>query len=487
VLNHDKINYVSLVNKATKPQIKEFCISDMWTAEELGLKVRPGNSESKLYFHSIKQGWLRELTKKYIFYRAANLEFSSLCRNLKAIKSFGLFLSIFFPELINANQVNEKILTDHYIYLKQQKYKPSHIKKSLIGLKVFLDVGNKLGWFDIPHKFLGDWIGTADREIKVIPRFIPDDVLKQLNQHLVTLPEPVQRMVLVIQECGLRVSELIGLNFDCLQQDSKGGWFLKFIRWKMKKEDIIPISHELAGVIKAQQNFIRTSLEEDYVYLFCASSCYFKNQEVVEFSPQPKLILAQVFNQYLNWLAKKFDISDSSLENWHFQSHQFRHSVGTKMINNNVPHHIIQRYLGHTSPTMTSVYAHIMDSTLKKQIENYHNKVVNITGEVIKSNFPELDNNTDLQWMKKQVLGEVLAHGYCALPAHLDCFKGNACLQCGDFRTTREFLDKHKEHRERTHQALEVAANNNWKRQAQVNEKVLSNLNNIINELEKDS
>lgn len=485
MLKSDKVNHVSLAAKVTNSSKTKFFSSDMWTAEELGLKICPGNSENKLYFHQIEQIWLKELSKKYIFYRSANLEFSSICGNLKALKNFGLFLSKSFPEFININQINEKVITDYYIYLKQQKYKPSHRKINLIYLKVFLDVGNMQDWFDIPHEFLGDWIGVAHRDIKVTPRFIPDDVLQQLNHHLEALPEPVQRMVLVIQECGLRVSELVGLNLNCLQQDSTGGWFIKFIRWKMKKEDIIPISPELAGVIKAQQDYIHNSLGEEYKYLFCTTNRYFKNQELVDFLPQLKLMPSQIFNQYLNWLAKKFEIRDSCQITWHFQSHQFRHTVGTKMINNNVPHHIIQRFLGHTSPSMTSVYAYIMDSTLKKEIQVYHSKVVNICGQVIESSFPELDNNTELQWMKKQVLGEVLAHGYCILPAHLDCSKGNACLQCGDFRTTREFLDKHKEHRERTHEALEVATINNWKRQVQVHEEVMSNLNKIINELEK--
>jgi integrase len=483
-VHQKKISFSGL--NPTNSNATNFWSKDVWTAEELGLKVRPGSSETKLYFQRIQQNWLKEFTKEYIFHRAASLEFLSICANLKAIKCFSLFLAKFFPELIHANQISERILTEYYIYLKQQKYKPSHIKRHLICLKVFLDVGKLQGWFNISHEFLGDWIGTTHKDIKVTPRFIPDNVLSQLNQHLVALPEPIQRMVLVIQECGLRVSELVGLNKDCLQQDSTGGWFLKFIRWKMKKEDILPISHELAGVIKAQQDYICNSLGSEYKYLFCSSIRYFENQELVKFSPLPKLMSSHRFNQYLNWLAKKFNICDNSPSTWHFQSHQFRHTVGTKMINNNVPHHIIQRYLGHTSPTMTSVYAHLMDSTLKKEIENYQNKVVNMTGQIVKSEFAELDKNAELQWMKKQVLGEVLTHGYCALPAHLDCSKGNACLQCGDFRTTREFLDKHKEHRERTHQALEIALAHNWKRQIQVNEEVLSNLNNIINELEKD-
>jgi integrase/recombinase XerD len=487
MLNQNKINNLSPITFIANSKPTEFTLNDVWTSEELGLKVRPGSSETKLYFQSIKQIWLKELIKKYIFYRASTLEFSSVCGNLKAMKRFGLFLSNFFPEFFDVNQINESILTNYYIYLKQERYTASDIKRNLIQLKVFLDVGNAEGWFNIHHEFLSDWIGVAHKDIKVLPRFIPDNVMKQLNQHLKVLPEPLQRMILVIQECGLRVSELMGLSLDCLQQDSKGGWFLKFIRWKMKKEDIIPISNELASVIKVQQDYIRSYFFDKYQYLFCSSKYYFKNQNCVDFSPIPKLMLSQTFNQYLNWLAMKFNICDNSKQIWHFQSHQFRHSVGTQMINNNVPHHIVQRYLGHTSPAMTSVYAHIMDSTLKKEIANYHSKVVNISGEIIKSKFSELDNDIELQWMKKKVLGEVLANGYCALPANLNCSKGNACLQCSDFRTTSEFLDKHKEHRQRTQQALEIANENNWERQSQVNKEVITNLNKIINELEQNS
>jgi len=73
------------------------------------------------------------------------------------------------------------------------------------------------------------------------------------------------------------------------------------------------------------------------------------------------------------------------------------------MINNGVPMHIIQRYLGHTSSEMTMQYAYIHDATLRKEIEKYLGiKVVNINGEVIESLHREIDNDADLQWMKKK-------------------------------------------------------------------------------------
>ena len=145
---------------------------------------------------------------------------------------------------------------------------------------------------------------------------------------------------------------------------------------------------------------------------------------------------------FLKRLAKEYNICDSLGKIWDFQSHQFRHTVGTRMINNGVPQHIIQRYLGHESPEMTSVYAHIHDQTLKKEIAKYHDtRVVNIAGEVVESTTPELDNDLDLHLLKKKVLAQSLPNGSCARPIVLgECPHANACLTCGDFRTTIEFF-----------------------------------------------
>ena len=83
--------------------------------------------------------------------------------------------------------------------------------------------------------------------------------------------------------------------------------------------------------------------------MFCA-----KRQEPPgyhhRFRPQPKMMRDDSFTSYLKDLAEKFDICDSSGKQWNFQSNQFRHTVGTQMINNGVPQHIVQRYLGHESP-----------------------------------------------------------------------------------------------------------------------------------------
>lgn len=195
------------------------------------------------------------------------------------------------------------------------------------------------------------------------------------------------------------------------------------------------------------------------------------------------------FVRYLKRLIERANILDESGEIWDLESHQFRHTVGTSMINRGVPQHIIQIYLGHESPTMTQVYAHIHDKTLKKEISKYYDtRVVNISGEVVKSTNQELDNNLDLHILKKKVLAQSLPNGSCARPIALgECPHANACLTCSDFRTNIEFIEQHKTQLEETEKLVKNAEEKGWKRHAEMNTKVRDNLQKIIMTLESDS
>ncbi|MEO0828120.1 MAG: tyrosine-type recombinase/integrase [Cyanobacteria bacterium J06635_15] len=103
------------------------------------------------------------------------------------------------------------------------------------------------------------------------PRYIPEYVMQQLNENIDGLPEPLIRMVLVLQECGMRISELLHLKKDCLLQDKAGDWFLRYYQFKMKKEITIPVSREVVRVIQEQQRYIQAELGESFEYLFCSN------------------------------------------------------------------------------------------------------------------------------------------------------------------------------------------------------------------------
>ena len=457
---------------------------DVWDARELGVKINIySQSHSKFNFSKIKQIWLKDLAKKFIKFRATTRAFRTLSAYLMAFNKLSLFLEENYPYINHIEKINRELIIEYIHYLNQQNFKPQTVISHLGAIKLFFEDGNINKWFEIsPHLIrLEDY----PKSKKPIPRYIPENVIKQLNQHIDKLPEQLMRMVLVLQECGLRIGEVLTLSFDCLRQDSQGDWFLFLTRHKMKKEQNIPISRELVAVIQEQQQYIRDNLRVDFNYLFCGRKKGGANAKQ-NYYPEPKVMTPESFSIYINRLAKEENITDSNGKIWRFQSHQFRHTVGTRMINNHVPQHIVQKYLGHESPTMTMRYAHIHDQTLKNEIARFHDsRVVNIAGEIVESTNAELDNNLDLHLLKKNVLAQALPNGSCARPIILgECPHGNACLTCGDFRTTIEFLEQHKTQLQSTKNLIKNAEEKGWKRQEEMNQKVANNLEKIIETLE---
>lgn len=452
---------------------------DVWDCRNLGLEPGIGKYLYKLSFEGIVQPWLLVTAKRFIKFTLSTLSFSSGSSRLLAVKRFSQFLAKSYPD-IQPPEIDRGVIIDFLAHLAGLGFSPTTRNTTISAMRSFFELSYQNQWLDV-RRYL---IRSEDFPVrpKALPRYIPEEVMQQLNQHLAELPEPVSRMVLVLQECGMRISELLLLKYDCLLQDKAGDWFLRYYQFKMKKEITIPLSREIVLVIQEQQRYIRGNLNIEFDYLFSANESGSHKQR---FKPKPKPMTRNSFSDYLNGLAEKFEICDSTGKRWRFQPHQFRHTVGTRMINNGVPQHIIQRYLGHESPVMTAVYAHIHDQTMKAEIAKFHGKVVNIAGQVVESNTPEVDM-ADLQWFKRNIQAQALPNGSCALPTiSQGCPHANACLTCSHFRTTVEYLDEHKKQLRQTEQLIEKAKANGWLRQVEMNERIAANLRSIIAALEE--
>ncbi len=462
---------------------------DIWDPQMLGIEIPPGSIKQIFTFMSIPQDWLKSYAKLLIRAEACCKTFNTLQVHLTCLKSFSKYLHTHHPFCRGIEYIDRGVITGYLRHLKSAGYQDTGISLKISGLRAFFEIGKVNKWFDFPP----DLFHKEDypKLKKSVPGDIPDSVLAQLNAHLEELPAPVMRMVLVLQECGLRMSELISLKLDCITQDAQGDWFLGFERRKVKAEHRIPITPALVAVIQEQQHYIRQAFENPFPFLFCSNvkgghprkPDPDSAERLFHFTPAPKPVSKVALGRYLNRIAQKHHITDDSGKLWHFKTHQFRHTVGTTMVNNGVPLHIIQRYLGHASPEMTLTYARIHDQTLKQEFLSYRSKVVTITGEVVE----ELStNNGDdtLQWMKRNILAQTLPNGSCARPVIKGpCPHANACLTCADFRTTLEFLSQHEAQLEQTQSLIERAKANGWQRQAEMNQEVATNLTHIITSL----
>jgi integrase len=437
---------------------------------QLGVPFNQSRSGYKLNFTMLMQPWLRQAAKRYIRY---NLTIHSVadCQNkLKALNIFSAFTLKRAPTL-QPSDVDRALIVDFLSYLSSSGSTEETRKKHLLSLRTFFEVCAREGWSALPEKRL-IYEEDLPHPQKILPRFIPQEVLDQLNQHVDTLPPHVMRMVLILQECGMRISELCTMRFECLTQDAAGDWFLCSFQGKMKKEHRIPISREVVAVIQEQQKVVRNQWGPDMPLLFPTTrGLPFKQG---------------TFLDALNRLAYHKQIRDATGKVYRFQSHQFRHTVGTRMINSGVPQHIVQRYLGHESPEMTARYTHIHDQTMKEEYMKFRGRVVDVTGKVIEQSGEV--NGGDAQWIKKNILAQALPNGKCALPVVAgDCPHANACLTCVHFRTDASFLPQHQAQLQETQRLIQIARSNGWKRQAEMNEKVEANLKRIITALEGSS
>lgn len=462
-----KSAFTLISTSAIKPN---FFDKDYWEAEELGLAPDNTHSSYHLKFTQLTPLWFKQAVKQFVLFESATKTFNTCRSYIVNLTHFGTFIASLYPELL-PGEVNRSLIARYLQYLKQIPLTASTRQVALLHLRTFhnLIVQEKwLPWPETPLVFNSD----LPKPNASIPRYIPETVVMQLQSQLHTLSLFYRNLIQILLETGRRISEICPLQFDCLEQDKDGDYFLKVKDRKLKKAYLIPISPTSLDAIRAQQDLVKGGSFRNYTYLF-PSKTAIKSPHVA----------ASYINKLLNQLAEQHNIVDTNGKIWHFHAHQFRHTVGTRMINAGVPQAIVQKYLGHESPEMTSRYAHIHQETLKAAFYRFQHSV-DIQGTLYSSE--STIQIKEAKWLKHNIMAQALPNGICALPTiQNSCPHANACLTCVHFRTTKEFLPQHKEQLHKTNQIIVHAQEQGWQRQAEMNLRVKNNLENIIDTLEK--
>jgi integrase len=448
------------------PVVPEFA-KDVWDARRMGVATTPLRSDYCLSFVKLSQPWLRLATKHFIHHTLVTTSFSDAKGKLLALKRFSAYLAQ-VPPGITPELIDRPLIVAYEAHLRTLGVAPATIGLWLVALRSFFELCAREGWAAIPERPL---IYREDfpRHLRRLPRFIAEDVLQQLNAHLDDLRPVYRGMTLVLEECGMRIGELCTLRLDCLSRDPEGDYFLGYYQPKMRKELQIPISRELALVIQEQQHAVRNRWSGSVTWLFP--------------DRKGRPVPPNAYRRAINDLAYRHRVRDTTGALFRVHPHGFRHTVGTRMINNDVPQRVVQQFLGHETPAMTARYAHIHDSTMKRKLAEYRGKVVDITGKVVEGDGPPI--SSDALWLKRNILAQALPNGVCRLPIQLgECPHANACLTCVHFGTSTKYLAALKDQLVQTDGILETAREQGWTRQAEMNERVRHNLLTVIAALE---
>jgi hypothetical protein len=281
---------------------------------------------------------------------------------------------------------------------------------------------------------------------------------------------PACRLVtLILIRGGLRVSDALKLPFGCVALDAGNAHYLRYYNHKMNREALVPIDEQLQQLIEEQQQRVLGRWPGGVPVLF----------------PRPlanpdghKPVSSTTYQDALHRWLRRCDIRDEHGRPVHLTPHQWRHSLGTRLINRDVPQEVVRRILDHDSHLMTGHYARLSDTTIRRHWERACK--VSANGETV-----TLDPDGPLagaSWAKQRIsrATQALPNGYCSLPVVKTCPHANSCLTCPMFVTTAEFLPQHRQLHRQLLQIITTAEARGQTRMAEMNRQVAGNLEKII-------
>jgi integrase len=442
---------------------------DVWRLRRLG---HPGNLT--LGFTAIDQPWLRVLAKHWARQRmSTGVGLEAVRRGLGAITRLAGYLDA--VDVAGPGELTRTVIEGYLADLAAGVPSPGHRQVHLGQLRGFLEAVRARGWAQLDPTaaiFTGDNPPRPERG----PRAVSEQVMAQLEapEAMAAWSDPAHRLItLILIRCGLRVGDATRLAGDCLVTDQQGAAYLRYVNHKMNREALVPIDDEVHALVTAQQARLADGPTPPGV-LFPRPT---RNPD------QAIPLSSSTYRAALNRWLESIDVRDEYGHRVHLTPHQWRHTLGTRLINRDVPQEVVRRILDHDSPQMTAHYARLHDSTVRRHWDAA--RKVDITGATI-----TLDTHgplADAAWAGHRLASatQALPNGHCGLPVQKACPHANACLTCPMFLTTAAHLPAHREHRTQIIELITRAETEGRTRVAQMNQQVLSSLEAIIIGLEQ--
>ncbi len=445
---------------------------DRWRLPDLSIHDQ---HVAVLDFAKITQPWLKDLAKRWIRWRlTSGLSPSDAANGVRAIGRLSAFLTA--QAVDSLARIDRPLLECYLADLHAEFGGQGSQTRLLTALNGFLRGIRQHRWDDTLPGDAFFFPQDYPKPNRKLPRALAEQVMTQIEkpENLDRWDRPDYRLTTIILiDCGLRISDALKLPNDCIITDNDGAAYLRYYNHKMRREALVPISEQLRAQIAEQQQRTRQRWPAGPPLLLPRPNTNLDGSRPMNSSTYRDALY--------QWL-RRCDIRDEHSQPVHLTPHQWRHTLGTRLINRDVPQHVVQKILDHDSPLMTAHYARISDQTVRRHWEQA--RKVNIHGEQV--TLDPAGPLAEAAWAKQRLgrATQALPNGYCGLPLIKTCAHANACLTCPLFVTTAEFLPQHREQHQHTLQIISAAEANGRTRMAEMNRQVADNLHRIITALQ---
>lgn len=243
-------------------------------------------------------------------------------------------------------ELNEKV---QWLNNKSHKDKKKGISKS--SLNTYLNLAKAGFKVLVDEDIVEDNIFDTTKPIKEKQKQVETLSIENINKLFRSLDKSLYsefRMYVLINTCldtfG-RIGEILSLRKSDIDIESQA---ITFNNTKNGKIRIIPISKK---VCKLLQELIEENEEFDTEYVFLSN---LGNQ----LSPNTA-------RKHLRVISQRIGLDN--LTGFHI----FRHTSSEMFLRQNGSMRVLQKILGHADITTTSIYAHVLDDTIKQQHEQY--------------------------------------------------------------------------------------------------------------------
>ena len=245
--------------------------------------------------------------------------------------------------ITDLSQVDRTAIEDHVARLREGGAAPSSVKRAVSAIRSF-------------HKFaasdhLSSTLPTSDVLSPQVPAYLPQVLSIEQVEALLDQPfspdatgQRDRALLEVLYGCGLRVSELCGLNLDAVYPAEE----LVRVVGKGSKERLVP----LLGTAKDTLVTYIQEGRQELVHPLSASGRVAYSQGAVFLSQRG----SRLSRQWVHHLVERYG-AYVGIQGLH--PHTLRHSLATHLLQGGADLRVVQEILGHADVATTQLYTHV--------------------------------------------------------------------------------------------------------------------------------
>ena len=241
--------------------------------------------------------------KKAVYEHLHHEAIAMIIKELTAIRRLSKYLKETYPDIHSAEELNRELLEEYLTYLATEAEGMNNYRMDLTRLRGTLEAIGKL--YGYPHLEILFLASDLPRQVQPKLKSYSDSELIRFNAALAELDEQMERLMVIHQMLGTRISDTLTLQTDCLYRQD--GHPMIQIRQMKTTTFVKPMQYNT------------------------------------------------VQNKVMDLIQKK-DLRDDHGELFGFGTHMFRHVYGIRLTELHLDDWTIAKLLGHTSVKNVKFY-----------------------------------------------------------------------------------------------------------------------------------